>query len=159
MPSSCRQRPARPTSKDRRCWAGTIARDTSIETIENFRRAIGLKPDYPAAFAGLGLAYWRKYREQRDAMHLQHASENAARAVELDPQLTLALVSLAFAKIENGDLDAAEKLVNDALSRDPGNADAFAARATCGCDRNRSPKRSTRSVRPCGPAATTGACR
>ena len=99
------------------------------QSIENFRRAIGLKPDYPAAFAGLGLAYWRKYREQRDAMHLQHASENAARAVELDPQLTLALVSLAFAKIENGDLDAAEKLVNDTLSRDPGNADAFAARA------------------------------
>jgi tetratricopeptide (TPR) repeat protein len=99
------------------------------QSIENFRRAIGLKQDYPAAFAGLGLAYWRKYREQRDAMHLQHASENAARAVELDPQLTLALVSLAVAKIENGDLDAAEKLLNDALSRDPGNADAFAARA------------------------------
>ena len=99
------------------------------QSIDNFRRAIGLKADYPAAFAGLGLAYWRKYREQRDAMHLQYAAENAGRAVELDPQLTLALVSLAFAKIESGDLDAAEKLVNDALSRDPGNADVFSAGA------------------------------
>jgi eukaryotic-like serine/threonine-protein kinase len=109
---------------------GRYDRDGYIDqSIEHFRRAIGLKADYPAAFAGLGLAYWRKYREQRDAMHLQHAAENAGRAVELDPQLTVALVSLAFAKIESGDLDAAEKIVNDAWSRDPGNADVSAARA------------------------------
>jgi serine/threonine-protein kinase len=99
------------------------------QSIDAFRRAIGLKPDYPAAYAGLGLAYWRKYRDQRDGMHLQHATENAARAVELDPQLTLAQVSLAFVKIESGELEAADTLIQDALTRDPGNADVLAARA------------------------------
>jgi serine/threonine-protein kinase len=98
-------------------------------SIQSFRHAIGLKSDYPAAYAGLGLAHWRKYREQRDPMHLKHAAENAGRAVELDPRLTLALVSLASVKIESGELDSADTLVQDALSRDPASADALAARA------------------------------
>ena len=58
--------------------------DRSIET---FRRALDLRADYAAAHAGLGLAYWRKYREVRDRMWLDYAYTNASRAVELAPEL------------------------------------------------------------------------
>jgi eukaryotic-like serine/threonine-protein kinase len=108
-------------------------------SIDSYRRALGLKGDYPAAFAGLGMAYWRKYREQRDPMHLTHAAQNAARAVELDPQLSSGQVSLAFVKVEQGDLDAAEKTLAGTLARDPQNADALAARAYLRLRQRRNP--------------------
>jgi eukaryotic-like serine/threonine-protein kinase len=99
------------------------------QSIESFRRALDLRPDYPAASAGLGLAYWRKYREQRDRMLLEHASSHAARAVELDPHLTLGLVAVAYIEAERGDFAAAERAVDEALVRDPRSPDALAARA------------------------------
>jgi tetratricopeptide (TPR) repeat protein/predicted Ser/Thr protein kinase len=105
-------------------------RDGYIDrSIVNFRRAIDLRPEYPAAFAGLGLAYWRKYREGRDPMYLGMAGENARRAVALDPQLAIGHVSLAFVNAEEGALEAADASLDEALSRDPQNADARAARA------------------------------
>ena len=97
-------------------------------SIESFRRALDLRADYAAAHAGLGLAYWRKYREQRDRMWLQHADNNARRSVELDSQLTIGQVAFAYASIEGGDLDAAEKAIAQALTLDERNADALAAR-------------------------------
>jgi eukaryotic-like serine/threonine-protein kinase len=103
-------------------------RDKYIDrSIEHFRRAVDLKSDYPAAFAGLGMAYWRKYRDQRDPMWLKMADENARRAVDLDPQLTIGQVGLAFVNIEKGELAAAEKRLADAVALDPTSADVFAA--------------------------------
>ncbi|CAN5764951.1 hypothetical protein BH18ACI5_BH18ACI5_22360 [soil metagenome] len=94
-----------------------------------FRHAIDLRPDYPAALAGLGIAYWRKYRDLRDPMTLGFAGTHARRAVALDPQLTVGLVALAYVSVERGQLDIAEKTLEDALAKDPRSADALAARA------------------------------
>jgi serine/threonine protein kinase/Flp pilus assembly protein TadD len=99
-------------------------------SIALFRHAIDLRPDYPAALAGLGMAYWRKYREQRDPMTLNFADTHARRAVALDPQLTVGLVALAYVSVERGQLDVAEKTLEDALTKEPRSADALAARAS-----------------------------
>jgi tetratricopeptide (TPR) repeat protein len=98
-------------------------------SIESFRRALDLRADYAAAHAGLGLAYWRKYREVRDRMWLDYAHTNAARAVELAPQLTTGLVAAAYARIERGELDDAQKTIDEALVLEPRSADVLAARA------------------------------
>jgi eukaryotic-like serine/threonine-protein kinase len=98
-------------------------------SIEAFQRAVDLKSDYAAAFAGLGLAYWRKYREQRDPSWLDKAEPNARRAVELEPQLTIGTVALASVDIERGQLEAADGALADGLLRDPESADLLGARA------------------------------
>ncbi|MDQ3489155.1 MAG: serine/threonine-protein kinase [Acidobacteriota bacterium] len=105
-------------------------RDGYIDrSIQAFQRAVDLKNDYAAAFAGLGLAYWRKYREQRDPSWLEKAEPNARRAVELEPQLTIGTVALASVNIERGQLEAAERALADALLRDPESADLLGVRA------------------------------
>ena len=98
-------------------------------SIEAFQRAVDLKKDYAAAYAGLGLAYWRKYREQRDRSWLEKAEPNARRAVELEPQLTIGTVALASVNIELGQLEAAATALNDAMTRDPESADLLNTRA------------------------------
>ena len=98
-------------------------------SIEAFQRAVDLKPDYAAAYAGLGLAYWRKYREQRDRSWIDKAEPNARRAVELEPQLTIATVSLASVNTELGHYDAAATALDAALVRDPESADLLGTRA------------------------------
>ena len=98
-------------------------------SIEAFQHAVNLKSDYAAAYAGLGLAYWRKYREQRDRTWIDKAEPNARRAVELEPQLTLGTVALASVNIELGHFDTAARALDDALVRDPESADLLGARA------------------------------
>jgi tetratricopeptide (TPR) repeat protein len=110
--------------------------DRSIET---FRRALDLRADYAAAHAGLGLAYWRKYREVRDRMWLDYAYTNASRAVELAPQLTTGLVAAAYARIERGELDEAQKAIDEALVLEPKSADGLAARAHLRLQQRRAP--------------------
>jgi tetratricopeptide (TPR) repeat protein len=98
-------------------------------SIEAFQRAVSLKSDYAAAYAGLGLAYWRKYREQRDRTWIDKAEPNARRAVELEPQLTIATVALASVNIELGQLETAAAALDAAMTRDPESADLFNTRA------------------------------
>ena len=98
-------------------------------SIEAFQRAVSLKSDYAAAYAGLGLAYWRKYREQRDRTWIEKAEPNARRAVELEPQLTIATVALASVNTELGHLEAAATALDAAMTRDPESADLLNARA------------------------------
>ena len=97
-------------------------------SIESFRRALDARPEYPAAAAGLAMAYWRKYREQRDRMLLGHAESYAQRAVAADPNLTLGLVAQSLVNAERGEFAAAEKTLGNALAQDPKNADVMAAR-------------------------------
>ncbi len=87
------------------------------------------RSDYAAAYAGLGLAYWRKYREQRDRTWIEKAEPSARRAVELDPQLTIGTVALASVNIELGQIDAAATALDDALARDSESADLLNTRA------------------------------
>ena len=98
-------------------------------SIEAFQHAATLKSDFAAAYAGLGLAYWRKYREQRDRTWIEKAEPNARRAVELEPQLTIATVALASVNTELGHFDAAATALDEALTRDPESADLLNARA------------------------------
>ena len=92
--------------------------------IRSFREAVDEDPGYAPAWGGLARAQWRKYRSTKDRAWLDLALENAERARELDPQLTLALVSLGYILIATGNLDAAEAELGRALLLDPANADA-----------------------------------
>ena len=98
-------------------------------SIAAFQRAVDLKSDYAAAYAGLGLAYWRKYREQRDRTWIEKAEPNARRAVELEPQLTIATVAVASVEIELGRFDRAAAALEAALGRDSESVDLLHTRA------------------------------
>ena len=100
-------------------------RPESIErAIESFQGAIAERADYAPAYAGLARAHWRKYRTTKDQVWLDLALKYAEHARELDPHLSLALVSLGHVRIARGELDAAAAELERAVRLDPGNADA-----------------------------------
>jgi len=94
--------------------------------IERFESAVELDPEYAPAWNGLAVAQWRQYRAKRDPVWLQHAAQNARRALELDPLLTDPAVTLARIRVMEGELDAAREELERLRELDPGNADALA---------------------------------
>jgi serine/threonine protein kinase/Flp pilus assembly protein TadD len=74
--------------------------DDIDQAIQMFRQAIALDPKYALAYAGLGEAYWRKYRETRDTQWVQPARENCQLALKLNNQLAPVYVTLGI--IEEG---------------------------------------------------------
>jgi serine/threonine-protein kinase len=103
----------------------TYWRDGYVDqAVEQYQRAIALDADNAPAHAALSLAYWRKYRDTDDAALLNLALQNGRRAVELEPQLASAMVSLGIAEIEHGETAEARKRLEEALVLDPANASA-----------------------------------
>ena len=95
------------------------------EAIQKFQQAVQLDPKYALAYAGLGEAYWRKYRETRDTQWVEPARRNCQTALALNNQL--APVYLTLGIIEEGAgqhaqaLDALEK----ARALEPANPNVF----------------------------------
>jgi eukaryotic-like serine/threonine-protein kinase len=83
------------------------------QAIQMFQQAIALDSKYALAYAGLGEAYWRKYRETSDTQWVDPARENCQLALKLNNQI--APVYLTLGIIEEGAghhqlaLDALEK--------------------------------------------------
>ena len=75
-----------------------------------YRRAVELAPDYAAAWAGLATA-------AHSGQARKEAGIAAARSLALDPRQPRLALPLAFAKIEEGAFEAAEKLLREALAR------------------------------------------
>jgi len=70
------------------------------QAIEMFQRATVLDPKYALAYAGLGEAYWRKYRETSDTRWVEPAHKNCEIALQLNNQI--APVYLTLGIIEEG---------------------------------------------------------
>ncbi len=92
--------------------------------IEAFQLAITRDPDYAPAYAGIGLARWRKYRLEKDPAVLSAAQASAERAVEIDPLFTGGRVALALIQIVAGLKEEARSNLDQVLLVDPANADA-----------------------------------
>jgi serine/threonine-protein kinase len=95
------------------------------QAIQMFQQARKLDPKYALAYAGLGEAYWRKYRDTRDTQWVKPARENCQTALKLNSQLAPVYVTLGI--IEEGEGRHAEAL--DALEKarqlEPANPTVF----------------------------------
>ena len=95
------------------------------QAITMFRQAIQMDSKYALAYAGLGEAYWRKYRETSDTQWVEPARKNCQLALMLNNQI--APVYLTLGIIEEGAghhqlaLDALEK----ARQLEPANPSVF----------------------------------
>jgi eukaryotic-like serine/threonine-protein kinase len=95
------------------------------QAIQMFQQARTLDPKYALAYAGLGEAYWRKYRDTLDTQWVAPARENCQLALKLNNQLAPVYVTLGI--IEEGAGRHAEAL--DALEKarqlEPANPSVF----------------------------------
>ncbi|OXI92087.1 glycosyltransferase [Burkholderia sp. AU31652] len=89
------------------------------DAIAHYRRAVGLRPDYPEAHNNLGNAL-------RDAREPAAAMESCARAIELRPGYAQAYNNLGNALQDLGDLDGAATHYGRAIELDPSMAMAHA---------------------------------
>ena len=89
------------------------------DAITHYRRAVGLRPDYPEAHNNLGNAL-------RDAREPAAAMESCARALELRPGYAEAYNNLGNALQDLGDLDGAATHYGRAIELDPSMAMAHA---------------------------------
>jgi serine/threonine-protein kinase len=113
-------------------------RDGYLEkAIATFEQAIAAKPDYALAFSGLGRTYRQLFRRKRDKVWLTQALSSARRAVELEPQLTHARVTLAWVWTAHGDFELAAQELEALQSLDPLNADVHRALAHLAAADNR----------------------
>jgi eukaryotic-like serine/threonine-protein kinase len=90
-----------------------------------YQSAVGLQPDHAPAFSGLAIANWRRFRETRDRIWLEHAEGNARQAIQRDPLLASGHAALGLALTAGGALDDAATSLAEALKLDPTNADAI----------------------------------
>ena len=95
------------------------------EAIADFQRAMARDETSAPALAGLARAYWLDYfAGSLDPQRLEQALAAARRAVELDPYLAIARVSLGMVHFEMGDAEAAVRELGQALQLEPLNAEA-----------------------------------
>lgn len=93
------------------------------EAIADFQRSLALDEDYAPALAGLARAYWLdSVNDNQDPARRQQALAVARRAVEADPFLALARISLGMSLRQMGALDEAGLELERALELEPGNA-------------------------------------
>jgi eukaryotic-like serine/threonine-protein kinase len=95
------------------------------QAMDAYQSALQRQPDYAPAYAGLATANWRRFRETRDRIWLDHAAGNAREAVDRDPLLASGHAALGLVLTALGDLDAAARALAEAVKLDPTNADAL----------------------------------
>lgn len=84
-----------------------------------FNKAVAADPRYATAYAGLGVAYARKYFITKDPQWIADATNNASRAVGLNAQLIPVRLSLAGVYQQTGQLDKAQAEYQRVLEQDP----------------------------------------
>ncbi len=97
------------------------------KAIATFRESLSIEPEYAAAYAGLADSYalLSRYGIQRPADVMEAARKNAQRALELEPGLADAHVSMGFVKSSyDWDWKAAERHYVRALELNPNHASA-----------------------------------
>jgi serine/threonine-protein kinase len=93
--------------------------------MDSFNRAIKLDRDYAAAYAGLGQAYWLKYRTTKDRQWVTSAHQNCQRSLELDPGLAVGHSCLGKVQMGTGAYRDAAAEFDLATTYEPTSDDAF----------------------------------
>ncbi len=99
--------------------------DDIDQAIQMFQQAKTLDPKYALAYAGLGEAYWRKYRETRDTQWVAPARENCQLALKLNNQLGPVYVTLGIIEEGAGRHAAALDALEKARQLEPANSSVF----------------------------------
>ena len=102
------------------------------EKMENIDTAIGLfewalkeDPNYALAYAGLGEAYWRKFKASKDVQWVKAAISYCDRALKLNDQIPSVHVTLGLIHTGTGHYQEAVQDFQYALELDPVNVDAY----------------------------------
>lgn len=113
---------------------GVLRQATSVaaldEAIELFERALQADSLFALAHAGLGDAYWQKYRQTEDIQWVDAAIRYSQRSLAIDSTLAPVWVTLGVIRSDQRHDDAALSAFDRALDIDPGYADAYRHRAT-----------------------------
>ncbi len=97
--------------------------DAGLEqAIARYKQALELDPRYAEAQARLAWAYLRWYGVNSNAAALTLARENAAAAVELNPESVDGHLAMAWADAQTGEVERAAPELARALALDPGNS-------------------------------------
>jgi tetratricopeptide (TPR) repeat protein/predicted Ser/Thr protein kinase len=103
--------------------------------IAQFEHAIAIDPQFALAHGALGEAFWSKYTSTKDASWTIRATQEGARAVDLDPDNPDAHVSLAVTYRGAGRLDDAIAQLTRALELQKEDAEAHRVLAGVLADR------------------------
>jgi serine/threonine-protein kinase len=98
--------------------------------IASFRKAIDRDSLYALAYAGLGEAYWRKYKDTMDLQWISPATRNCERAVALNKFIAPAHVTLGVIRSGTGNPEGAIAEFERALVLEPTSAPAYAGLAS-----------------------------
>ena len=104
-----------------------VARDTIPDleqAVQLYQEALGLDPNYAAAWAGLAMCHTRRVANGLDTNGVgeRAASAAARRAIELDPQFADGYLTLAVAQMQGLDWRAGVAALDKVAVLDPNNA-------------------------------------
>jgi serine/threonine protein kinase/Flp pilus assembly protein TadD len=91
------------------------------QAILMFQQAIKLDRKYTLAYAGLGEAYWRKYRETSDTRWVEPARRNCQLALALNNQIAPVYLTLGIIEEGAGHHELALDALNKAAQLEPSN--------------------------------------
>lgn len=108
---------------------GYLQRYESVENLDAainlFERAIEQDSEYALAFAGLGEAYWLRYRDSKDPIWVEKAVKQCRQAAYLNSHLAPVQITLGLIHSGTGRYDEAIDNFKSALDIDPKNAAAY----------------------------------
>jgi tetratricopeptide (TPR) repeat protein/predicted Ser/Thr protein kinase len=90
-----------------------------------FQRALAIDPGYALAYAGLGDAYWQKYRLNKELSWVEKSREACQQASRLDSKLSSAHSCLGALSAGTGNYQEAAREFERAVETEPTNDDAF----------------------------------
>ena len=95
--------------------------------IKQFEQALKLSPNFAPAYAGLGEAYWQRYKADHNKAWLDKATANCGKALAADPKLAEGHLCLGNVSRTRGEYDKALQEINQAVAADPNNVMAVMA--------------------------------
>jgi tetratricopeptide (TPR) repeat protein len=99
--------------------------ENTDSAVRVFDQALRLDPNFALAYAGLGDAYWRKYRDEKDPRWVQSSRESCEHALRLDDKLAAAHECLGTLYTATGLYERAVPEFERALQAEPTNDDAY----------------------------------
>jgi len=90
-----------------------------------FDHAIAIDPGYALAYAGLGDAYWQKYRSNKESTWIEKSREACQQASRLDSKLSSAHSCLGTLSAGTGNYQEAAREFERAVETEPTNDNAF----------------------------------
>lgn len=99
--------------------------------VQMFEEALRLDPDFALAYAGLGEAYWQKYRITHDSAWVDAAISASDHALVLDPNQAQVHISLGIIYHGTGKIDSAIEEFERAIELQPVSDDAHKWAGQC----------------------------